>query len=84
MMVTALSAAEAQNYEEIGPLKCQELTKLPDIEESCRNQLRNDASSQGADIIVIESHDIIDCWPNKSHDCLQMTGRAYHRKPKQT
>ena len=81
MLVTALSATEAKEYEEIGPIECAELTKIPHIEESCRNQLRNKAASKGADILAIASRDHTDCRPDKTTDCLRMTARAYEKKP---
>jgi hypothetical protein len=80
MIVNTLSATEAPNFDEIGPLNCEELTAIPDIEESCLNQLRNGAANQGASIIVIESSERIKCLTGESRDCLRMTGRAYRKK----
>lgn len=73
LMVTGITATEAQNYEEIGPVTCVELASS--LEESCKNQLRNAAAQQGADIIVIESRDT-------SNSQLQINARAYKRKTK--
>jgi len=83
MMVVPLSATEVGNYLELGQVLCSESIAISNVDESCRNTLRNEAAALGADIIVIESRDSKKCLDDRD-GCIKMTARAYRKKTKAT
>lgn len=74
MVVTPLSATEAERFEEIGPLDCTTVVDACDI-EPCRNMLRNKAASLGASVLVLETNATA---ANPATGCaVRLKGRAY-------
>ena len=79
-LVSELSPSDFERYDDIGRVTCQEFQLIPNIEESCRNELRNRAANLGADVVLVESVEPMQCFPEASSDCLQMSGRALRKR----
>jgi hypothetical protein len=66
----SLSEDEKSGYDELAPVRCEEVAATHDVEESCRLELRNKAHDQGADVLIVTNTERKTCWIGRGSDCV--------------
>jgi hypothetical protein len=82
-IISSLSASDAEQYKEVGPVKCDVYWHNlgQDCEESCRNDLKDQAAALNAPIVVVDTRQNKKCKLGLQDDaCVEMHGHAYIRR----
>ena len=82
-IVQSMSASDAMTFKDVGPVKCDVYWHNlgQDCEETCRNDLKDQAAAMGAPIVVVESRRNKKCTVGLSdEECVEMHGHAYMRR----
>ncbi len=81
-IANAITVTELTQYNEFGPLSCEEDTTYSygkgGADEICRRNLKIQAARLTADLVILESHDLAKCSVG-DHLCVYMQGPAYKK-----
>lgn len=77
---SSITPEEKAVHDDLGDVVLSQPSEFPGDEDNARDQLRNYAARNGADIVVIWAEGREPCELNKKTNCVFIKGRAYRKK----
>lgn len=78
-IVNALTPDQTAHYSDIGDVVVEQDWQFKNDVEDAKNQLRNYAARDGADLILLQSQDRVPCEVDARKRCLVLKGRKFRR-----
>lgn len=78
-IVTSLTPDQASHFTDIGAVVVEQSWQFHGDEKDAKDQLRNYAARDGAELILLQSQGREPCEVDSSKSCLFLRGRKYRR-----